>query len=57
MNLQSKDLQLCISDHVDWNDILETIEVVKPKEVWTTHGSGEHLQRHFQDQFLVKVLS
>jgi putative mRNA 3-end processing factor len=57
MNLQSKDLQLCISDHVDWKDILQTIAVVKPKEVWTTHGSGVHLQEHFQEQLLVKVLS
>ena len=56
-NLQSKELQLCISDHVDWNDIIETIKQVKPAEVWTTHGSGEHLVSYFQDKIKVKVLS
>jgi putative mRNA 3-end processing factor len=56
-NLQSKELQLCISDHVDWNDIIETINQVKPKEVWTTHGSGKHLQAYFENQLKVKVLN
>lgn len=56
-NLQSKELQLCISDHVDWEDIIETINRVKPKEIWTTHGSGKHLQAHFQNQLTVKVLN
>jgi putative mRNA 3-end processing factor len=56
-NLQSKELQLCISDHVDWNDIIETINQVKPKEVWTTHGSGKHLQSYFENQLKVKVLN
>ena len=56
-NLQSKELQLCISDHVDWNDIIETIKQVKPTEVWTTHGSGEHLVSYFQDTIIVKVLN
>jgi len=55
-NLQSKELQLCISDHVDWSDILETITQMKPVEVWTTHGSGEHLVRHFEGKIKVKVL-
>jgi putative mRNA 3-end processing factor len=56
-NLQSKELQLCISDHVDWNDIIETIKQVKPKEVWTTHGSGKHLQAHFENELTIKVLN
>jgi putative mRNA 3-end processing factor len=56
-NLQSKELQLCISDHVDWNDIIETIKQVKPKEIWTTHGSGKHLQAYFQNKLKVKVLN
>ncbi len=56
-NLQSKELQLCISDHVDWNDILETIRQVEPREVWTTHGDGQQLKEHFKDQVVVKVLN
>jgi putative mRNA 3-end processing factor len=53
----STGLQLCISDHVDWNDILETIRQVKPKEVWTTHGSGSQLKDYFKDTLLVKSLN
>ncbi|MDB5021487.1 MAG: exonuclease [Pedobacter sp.] len=56
-NLQSKELQLCISDHVDWNGIIETIKQVKPKEVWTTHGSGKHLQAYFENELTIKVLN
>jgi putative mRNA 3-end processing factor len=56
-NLQSKELQLCISDHVDWNDILESIREVEPQEIWTTHGNGQQLQAHFKDQVAVKVLN
>ncbi len=49
--------QLCISDHVDWNDILETIGEVKPSEVWTTHGDGAQLQAHFAGNLVVKSLN
>jgi putative mRNA 3-end processing factor len=56
-NLQSKELQLFISDHVDWNDILETIKQVEPREVWTTHGDGLELKTYFKDQLTVKVLN
>lgn len=53
----SQGLQLCISDHVDWNDIIETIGQVKPKEVWTTHGNGLQLAAYFKDKLLVKSLN
>jgi putative mRNA 3-end processing factor len=53
----SQGLQLCISDHVDWNDIIETIRQVNPKEVWTTHGSGVQLKAHFNDSLVVKSLN
>jgi putative mRNA 3-end processing factor len=58
-----KDLQvnkqntLFISDHVDWNDILETVNRVNPKQIWTLHGNGEHLQRFFEDKLVVKLLN
>jgi putative mRNA 3-end processing factor len=48
---------LFISDHVDWNDILETIERTKPKQVWTLHGDGRHLKNHFNNDIFVKLLN
>ena len=57
-NLQNNnELQLYISDHVDWKAILKTIAVVTPKEVWTTHGSGVQLQNHFGVKLAVKLLN
>jgi putative mRNA 3-end processing factor len=50
-------IQVYISDHVDWKAILKTIENVSPKEVWTTHGSGTHLQTHFASGLVVKLLN
>ncbi len=50
-------IQLYVSDHADWNDILLTIKMVKPTEVWTTHGSGEALKAHLGAQLTVKILN
>lgn len=51
------DLTMRISDHVDWEDILLTIERSKPREVWTLHGEGKHLRRHFEGKLNVKSLN
>jgi putative mRNA 3-end processing factor len=32
------ELPIIISDHCDWQELLQTIEQVNPKEVWVTHG-------------------
>ncbi|MFD0940801.1 MBL fold metallo-hydrolase [Pedobacter boryungensis] len=57
-HLQSKnEVQLYISDHVDWKAILETIKNVSPKQVWTTHGSGTQLQSYFASSLVVKLLN
>ena len=48
---------LFISDHADWNDILQTIERCKPQQVWTLHGDGNHLKKHFGDSIFVKILN
>jgi putative mRNA 3-end processing factor len=48
---------LFISDHVDWNDILATIGSTEPKQVWTLHGDGTHLRKHFGDSIFVKLLN
>lgn len=50
-------LQLMISDHVDWNDILNMMEQVKPSEVWTLHGNGKALREHFKNQIPIKLLN
>ncbi len=54
VNLQDT---LFISDHVDWNDILETIKQVKPAQIWTLHGNGMHLKKYFGDDIFVKILN
>jgi putative mRNA 3-end processing factor len=48
---------LFISDHVDWNDILETVKNVAPTEIWTLHGNGRHLQAYYGDSIKVKILN
>ena len=48
---------LFISDHVDWNDILLTIEKTQPKQIWTLHGDGNYLRKHFGDAIFVKLLN
>ncbi len=37
------ELPLIVSDHSDWNDLINTIEQVNPKEVWVTHGREQAL--------------
>jgi putative mRNA 3-end processing factor len=56
-NLQKGNhIKLYISDHVDWDDILATINIVKPKEVWTIHGDGNYLKNYIRDSLKVKIL-
>ncbi|MBS7563617.1 exonuclease [Mucilaginibacter sp. Bleaf8] len=57
-NLQVNDQDtLFISDHADWNDVLQAVEQVSPKQIWTLHGDGSHLKKHFYDRIFVKVLN
>lgn len=37
------DLPLIISDHADWDELLQTIDDVQPGELWVTHGREEAL--------------
>ncbi|TKB95593.1 MBL fold metallo-hydrolase RNA specificity domain-containing protein [Pedobacter cryophilus] len=56
-NLQKgNDQSLYISDHADWDDILKTISMVNPQEVWTIHGDGNLLKTYFSDSLKVKIL-
>lgn len=58
MRLQSNnDIQILISDHVDWNDILTMLKEVEPREIWTLHGNGKYLKAFFKDQLKVKLLN
>lgn len=54
---QNPEASLYISDHVDWQGILDTVTEVNPKEIWTTHGEGKHLQAHFGEKMVVKLLN
>lgn len=57
-NLQQQNgISLYISDHADWNAILETIEIVKPQQVWTLHGDGKQLKAYFEGKLVVKILN
>lgn len=57
-HLQSgHEIQLYISDHADWNDIIHTIEQVGPKQVWTNHGNGFQLKNHYAENLVVKLLN
>ncbi|HEY0176397.1 MAG TPA: exonuclease [Pedobacter sp.] len=50
------DMELYISDHADWDDIMSFIGLVRPSEIWTLHGNGEHLKDHFYNTLPVKIL-
>ncbi len=57
-NLQKNNqIQLYISDHADWDAILQTINKVNPSQIWTTHGDGLQLQQHFENKLAVKILN
>jgi putative mRNA 3-end processing factor len=48
---------LFISDHADWNDVLQAIEQVNPQQIWTLHGEGAHLKSHLSDRIFTKALN
>lgn len=37
------ELPLVVSDHCDWEELIQTIKEVKPHEVWVTHGREDTL--------------
>ena len=41
-----------ISDHVDWPELLQTVEDCGPEEVWAMHGQREAVARYFAEQGL-----
>jgi putative mRNA 3-end processing factor len=39
------ELPLILSDHADWDELIDTITELAPREVWVTHGREEALVR------------
>jgi putative mRNA 3-end processing factor len=39
------ELPLVISDHADWDELIATVDDVRPGELWITHGREEALAR------------
>ncbi|MGY4384759.1 putative mRNA 3-end processing factor [Pedobacter sp. UYP24] len=55
---QGNAIELYISDHADWNDILKTIDQVNPSQVWTNHGNGLALKEYYgKKSLIVKLLN
>ena len=50
------DMDLYISDHVDWNDILHYVRLVNPTQIWTIHGEGKYLADYFSESLVVKTI-
>jgi putative mRNA 3-end processing factor len=45
---KSIDLPLIISDHAGWDELIQTLHEINPKEVWVTHGREEALVYYAQ---------
>jgi putative mRNA 3-end processing factor len=39
------ELPLVVSDHADWDELTQTIQELKPRELWITHGREDALLR------------
>ncbi|MBK1814024.1 ligase-associated DNA damage response exonuclease [Luteolibacter yonseiensis] len=50
------ELPLVISDHADWDELLQTVDDVKAREVWITHGREDALT-HALEQKGIKARS
>jgi len=48
---------LFISDHADWNDVLQAIEEVNPQQIWTLHGEGNYLKEYLHGRIFTKALN
>lgn len=51
---RQNDIALYISDHVDWKDILWYVAQVNPQQIWTVHGDGRALKKHFEGKLIVR---
>ncbi|MDG1807285.1 MAG: ligase-associated DNA damage response exonuclease [Pirellulaceae bacterium] len=54
---RSMDRGFILSDHVDWNSLLQTIAETEAESIWVTHGYSDIVVRHLQEQGMhAKVL-
>lgn len=44
---QNGNINLHISDHADWNDVLTVVNRTKPKLILTMHGDGKFMREYF----------
>ena len=44
------ELPLIISDHADWDELIQTIKEISPSEVWVTHGREAALIHEIEKQ-------
>ena len=52
------ELPLILSDHADWDELIQTLSDVGAPEVWVTHGSEEALVHYAGQQgFRARALS
>lgn len=51
------DIELYLSDHIDWDDLLTYISKTTPSEIWTVHGEGHHLKEHFDSKITVRNIN
>lgn len=47
--LQENEIKLFVSDHIDWYDLLNYIELTKPKQIWTIHGDSIDIIDYFRN--------
>jgi putative mRNA 3-end processing factor len=50
-------LSLVISDHSDWDEIVNVIDKSNCSEIWTVHGDGCFVKEHYGTQKKVKFLA
>lgn len=46
---RSADAGFAISDHADWNGLLETVKATEAEKVWVTHGQTEVFSRYLSE--------
>ena len=37
--------------------VLQAVKNVNPKQIWTLHGNGKHLEKYFGGDIVVKILN
>lgn len=46
---RSADAGFAISDHADWNGLLETVKATEAEKIWVTHGQTEVFSRYLNE--------